>query len=382
MRSPSSAPAARPGAGSSSRPWPPATPSPAVVRNPTRLPVRHHRLQVLAADVLDPAAIGPAVAGADAVISALGPHPPRNRSSVMSAATASILQAMRAAGTGRLVVVSAAPVATDDHGTTLPYRLLAAPMLRALLGGLYADMAVMEEAVRRSGTDWTILRRPSSPTDPAPGPTVRPGTPTCAVAPASPGPTWPTRSWPAWRTPTQSRRPSPSATEPGRPLPLGEPVDGAAVPDWRMPVLAGLGHAPKPPIQRACHLDLVQHPSSPANATSSCSWQLSGQPPSDHSRSPWIVDSARPWAVWVCRLASYSTFWLAHDWVVAPGWPAHPGTPPRRMRPSRKPLAQVVQLVMKVPSGWQKPRSVSGPSSRSMLSPPRSGDADLRPARW
>jgi uncharacterized protein YbjT (DUF2867 family) len=42
----------------------------------------------------------------------------------------------------------------------LLYRLLGGPLLRALLGGLYADMASMEEAVRRSGTDWTILRPP------------------------------------------------------------------------------------------------------------------------------------------------------------------------------------------------------------------------------
>jgi putative NADH-flavin reductase len=132
----------------------------AVVRDPAKLPVRHDRLQVVVADVLDPAAIQPAVAGADAVLSVLGPHPPRNRSSIMSTATASILDAMRAAGTSRLVVVSAAPVATDDHGTTLPYRLLMAPTLRALLGGLYADMAAMEEATRRSGTDWTIMRPP------------------------------------------------------------------------------------------------------------------------------------------------------------------------------------------------------------------------------
>jgi putative NADH-flavin reductase len=132
----------------------------AVVRDPTRLPIRHQRLQVVTADVLDPAAIQPAVAGADAVISALGPHPPRNKSSIMSAATASILHAMRAAGTSRLVVISAAPVAGDDHGTTLPYRLLAGPLLRALLGGLYADMALMEDTIRRSGVDWTILRPP------------------------------------------------------------------------------------------------------------------------------------------------------------------------------------------------------------------------------
>jgi putative NADH-flavin reductase len=132
----------------------------AVVRDPTRLPLRHQRLQVVVVDVLDPAAITPAVAGADAVISALGPRPPRNRSSIMSAATASILAAMRATGTSRLVVISAAPVATDDHGTTLAYRLLARPLLRALLGGLYADMATMEDTIRRSGVDWTILRPP------------------------------------------------------------------------------------------------------------------------------------------------------------------------------------------------------------------------------
>jgi putative NADH-flavin reductase len=132
----------------------------AVVRDPARLPVRHDRLKLVAADVLDPEAITPAVADADAVVSALGPRSSRNRSSITSAATASILKAMRTADSSRLVVVSAAPVASDDHNTTLPYRLLVKPLLRALLGGLYADLAVMEETVRRSGLDWTILRPP------------------------------------------------------------------------------------------------------------------------------------------------------------------------------------------------------------------------------
>jgi putative NADH-flavin reductase len=136
----------------------------AVVRDAARLPVRHDRLKLVAADVLDPEAITPAVADADAVVSALGPRSSRNRSSITSAGMASILKAMRTAGSSRLVVVSAAPVASDDHGTTLPYRLLVKPLLRALLGGLYADLAVMEETVRRSGLAWTILR-PSQLTD-------------------------------------------------------------------------------------------------------------------------------------------------------------------------------------------------------------------------
>jgi uncharacterized protein YbjT (DUF2867 family) len=68
---------------------------------------------------------------------------------------------MRATGTSRLVVISAAPVAADDHGTTLPYRLLAGPLLRRLLGGLYAaDMVIMEDTIKRSGVDWTIMRPP------------------------------------------------------------------------------------------------------------------------------------------------------------------------------------------------------------------------------
>jgi len=67
---------------------------------------------------------------------------------------------MRAAGTSRLVAISAAPVATDDHDTTLPYRLLAAPLLRRVLRRGHADMASMQETIRRSGADWTILRPP------------------------------------------------------------------------------------------------------------------------------------------------------------------------------------------------------------------------------
>jgi putative NADH-flavin reductase len=110
---------------------------------------------VVVADVLVPAEIGPAVAGADAVVSALGPRSYGTASSTISAGTASIISAMRATGSSRLVVVSAAPMASDDQGT-LPYRLLVGPLLRRG----YADMALMAEATRRSGVDWTILRPP------------------------------------------------------------------------------------------------------------------------------------------------------------------------------------------------------------------------------
>src|ERR687887_470256 len=66
---------------------------------------------------------------------------------------------MRHAGIRRLVVVSAAPIGEGDGGT-LTYRLLARPLLWAVFRNAYKDMDRMEEAVRCSGTDWTIMRPP------------------------------------------------------------------------------------------------------------------------------------------------------------------------------------------------------------------------------
>jgi hypothetical protein len=88
----------------------------------------------------------------------------------MSAATASILDAMRATGTSRLVVISAAPVASDDHGTTLPHRLLARPLLRGRCCAAYTP--TWPRWRRPSGAAAPTGRscaRPSSPTGPGPG---------------------------------------------------------------------------------------------------------------------------------------------------------------------------------------------------------------------
>jgi hypothetical protein len=124
-------------------------------------------------------------------------------------------------------------------------------------------------------------------------------------------------------------------------------------------------------------------PASPASFMSSCSWQLPGQPPSSHNRSPQIVLTARPWAVWAWRLASYTTFWLAHPRgrctrVANPSTTtASPAAAISTSSPRRS-----SRVVMKVPSGWQKPRAPSGPSSRSRLSPTSVLEIPtMRPAR-
>jgi hypothetical protein len=135
-------------------------------------------------------------------------------------------------------------------------------------------------------------------------------------------------------------------------------------------VLAALAVPRNPRSNRLATSTSSSAPSSPASATSSRSWQLPGQPPSTHSRSPWTVDSTTPWAVWACRLASHSTFWLGHPrgrctLVASPS--TKTASPAAAISASH--WRRSSRLVMKVPSGWQNPRSASGPSSRSGLSP-------------
>jgi len=48
-----------------------------------------------------------------------------------------------------------------------------------------------------------------------------------------------------------------------RPLPAREPILGSPVPDGCMPVLAALGHAPKPPVQDGHHAAGIQHVTQP-----------------------------------------------------------------------------------------------------------------------
>jgi uncharacterized protein YbjT (DUF2867 family) len=141
----------------------------AVARKPSTLPAA---VPTVAADLaaVDPAALEPAVAGADAVLSGLGPRS-RADAGIAATGTRAIVQAMRATGVRRVVVVSAAPVATvaspgrpdpprHDPGDGFVMRHLLAPALVAALRDVYADLALMEDVLRDSGLEWTAVRPP------------------------------------------------------------------------------------------------------------------------------------------------------------------------------------------------------------------------------
>lgn len=141
----------------------------AVVRDAARLAVpAHMRLQIVTADVMDPASIAPAVEGADAVISAIGPRAGTGARTVIQDSVRSIIAAMDKTGARRFVQVSGSIVA--DDGESLYMRYLVKPLARrTFLRRVCADMRVAEEEIRRSDLDWTILRPPALTAKPATG---------------------------------------------------------------------------------------------------------------------------------------------------------------------------------------------------------------------
>ena len=141
----------------------------AVARNPAKLT---RQVRTVTADLAaaDPAALEPAVAGADAVLSGLGPHSNAD-AGIAAPGTRSIVAAMQATGVRRIVAVSAAPVGTvaspgnpnpprHDPGDGFFMRHLFSRIAAARFGKVYDDLALMEDVLHDSGLDWTVLRPP------------------------------------------------------------------------------------------------------------------------------------------------------------------------------------------------------------------------------
>jgi putative NADH-flavin reductase len=133
------------------------------VRHPERLTERSERLRVVTGSVPeDAAALGSAVAGQDAVISALGVGNSFRSGGLISRSVPAIVQAMRQQGVRRLVFTSAYGVGETFRDVPIVPRIF----IRLLLRDIYADKQAGEQALRRSELDWTIVH----PTTLADGP--------------------------------------------------------------------------------------------------------------------------------------------------------------------------------------------------------------------
>lgn len=130
----------------------------AVARDPAALITTDPRLAVRHGDVLYPDSLPAAINGADVVLSALGTASGSAPTTVYSSGVRNILEAMRAAQVTRFVGISAAPVIARSERAG--FERVAFPILYRFFGGTYEDLRRMEDVLRSSEADWTVLRPP------------------------------------------------------------------------------------------------------------------------------------------------------------------------------------------------------------------------------
>jgi uncharacterized protein YbjT (DUF2867 family) len=131
-----------------------------VTRRPAEFPFTDRRLTVAGADVRDPSSLIDVVRGADAVLSSLCVPFSLRRIDTYSVGVANIIEAMRDAGVRRLAVVSSTGAYPYPNRIDPPAALrFVEPVITRTIGkSTYDDQRRMEDIVRDSGLDATIVR--------------------------------------------------------------------------------------------------------------------------------------------------------------------------------------------------------------------------------
>jgi putative NADH-flavin reductase len=130
----------------------------AFVRSPEKFTVKHPNLTVFPGDSTDAAAVEKAIAGQDAVISALGPTRPPVPA-MMETSAQNIVSAMKKHGVRRLISTTGAGVRQPEDKPKLADHLIGA-MLNLLAKSVVLDSAANVKVIQNSDLDWTVARFP------------------------------------------------------------------------------------------------------------------------------------------------------------------------------------------------------------------------------
>jgi putative NADH-flavin reductase len=130
----------------------------AIVRRPGQLELIHERLKVIKGDVLNTSTFKDTMAGKDAVLSALGVNH-RKPTTVYSVGAENIMRVMMECEVQRFICISSASLKPIQNLSFMEKALLQL-VLKRILKNIYKDMESMEQKVRQSKLDWTIIRPP------------------------------------------------------------------------------------------------------------------------------------------------------------------------------------------------------------------------------
>jgi putative NADH-flavin reductase len=126
----------------------------AFVRNLSVFSVQHHNLSIIEGNLFDREKIRKAVAGQDAVISALGNKTSRalwRKNTAISEGLANIVSAMEESGVSRMVFVTSFGV---NEKIFLPEKWF----IKTALKNIFADIPRQEMLLRKSALRWTVVR--------------------------------------------------------------------------------------------------------------------------------------------------------------------------------------------------------------------------------
>ena len=140
----------------------------AFVRDPDRCP-EAERVRIVVGDVLDASAVSKAIAGQDAVLSALGGRT-LGKSDLLARAATNIIRGMHAQGVRRLIVLGAAGALRSSlkyqgTGRKIFFWLISHTMLKEPL----ADSAAQQRIIEADDVDYTIVLPPRLLDTPATG---------------------------------------------------------------------------------------------------------------------------------------------------------------------------------------------------------------------
>ena len=123
-------------------------------------------VRVVAGDAADPAIVDAAMKGANAVIDAVGGSTPFLNTDLERNVAAAVTASMSRHGVRRLVVVSVLGAGESREQAGFFYEYIFIP---TFLRGAVKDKEAMEQAVRRSGVDFVLVRPPVLTDAPASG---------------------------------------------------------------------------------------------------------------------------------------------------------------------------------------------------------------------
>ena len=130
----------------------------AFIRTPSKVEIKHANLTLFQGDSMDASAVDKAVAGQEAVVSALGPtRPPIAH--MMETAAKNIVAAMKKHGVRRIVSTTGAGVRQPEDQPKFIDHFIGF-LLNLLAKDVVLDSAANVKVIQASDLDWTVVRFP------------------------------------------------------------------------------------------------------------------------------------------------------------------------------------------------------------------------------